>query len=176
MSAFLYFDEAWGFACLYPHDFTEYVILVPNDRIVVSAVMDKLLESPLLTVWASAICLFTIMRIFMRNFQLDRRIGKSHVKRNDFVYIVFNTFGLSFGTTSPHGVHTQAEMIIVLLISIFCLLAGNLCTGFIFEQLTLTISLPAINSFQELLANRELHLVRPSIPGLRDYSIFPNNS
>lgn len=175
MSAFFYFAEATGFPCLYPHDFTEYVILVPNDRIIQSHVMDKLLNSPLFTVWASAIGLFTIIRICMRHFLMVKRICKSYVSRNDIVYILFNTFGLSFGTTSAHGVHTQTEMIVVFIVSIFCLFAGNLCTGFLFEKLTLGKSSPFINSFQELLSHPEMKLLRPSIHGLRD-SIFPSNS
>lgn len=116
-----------------------------------------------------------LYRICMRYLLMVKRICQAHVSRNDFVYILFNTFGLSFETTSAHGVHTQAEMIVVLSISSFCLMAGNLCTGFIFEQLTLPNSLPVINSFQELLASPAIKLLRPLIPGIRD-TVFPNNS
>lgn len=172
-SSFLYFEESTDFPCLYPHDFTEYVILVPNDRIIQSAIMDKLLVSPLFTVWASTICLFTIIRICMRH--LLKRHCKIHASRNDYAYIFFNTFVLSFGTTSAHGVYTHAEMIVVLIISIFCIVAGNLCTGFLFERLTALNSVPAINSFHELLANPALKLVRTRIHGLRG-AVFTDNS
>lgn len=154
----VFFDYQDDVLDLYPHDFTEFVILVPMDFKEESALWDKLLNSPLFTVWASATVVFT-----------------DNTSHNDLVYILFNSLGLSFGTTTAHGVHSRAEMILVLFVSLFNVLAGILCASFLFEQLAITNYVPIINSFEDFLDHTELRLIRPSIPNFSS-EIFPNQS
>lgn len=158
---------------LYPHDFTEYVFLVPKSFKEENALWGKLLNSPLFTVWASATAVFTIGRILVRKVLIVR--FTDNTSRNDLIYILFNTFGLSFGTTSAHGVHSRAELILILFVSLFNVLAGVLCASFLFGQFAITNYVPFINSFEEFLSHTELHLIRPRIPGFSS-NIFPNES
>lgn len=158
---------------LYPHHFTEYVILVPKKLKKEEALGYQLLNSPLFTVWASATAVFSISRILVRKLLSVRSTDTT--SRNDLVYILFNTFGLSFGTTTAHGVHSRAELILVLFVSLFNVLAGVLCAGFLFEQLANTNYVPIINSFEDFFNQSELRLIRPSIPDISS-EIFPNKS
>lgn len=169
----VFFDYQDDVLDLYPHDFTEFVILVPMDFKEESALWDKLLNSPLFTVWASATVVFTTGRILVRRLLIVR--FTDNTSHNDLVYILFNSLGLSFGTTTAHGVHSRAEMILVLFVSLFNVLAGILCASFLFEQLAITNYVPIINSFEDFLDHTELRLIRPSIPNFSS-EIFPNQS
>lgn len=169
---FNYIRTWFDFIDLYPHGFTDYVILVKSEFIENTAASDKLLKSPLLTVWASAIVAFSIIRILVRQLLLFK--FTDNPSHNSFLYILFNTFGLSFGATSANGLNSRAEMILVLFVSLFSMLAGIVCAGFLFEQLTITRSVQAINSFQDLMQHEELELFRAGLP-LLDTDIFSNN-
>lgn len=119
---FTYLGTWFDYIDLYPHGLTDHVILVKSETIKNTAASDKLLKSPLLTVWASAIIVFSIFRISARQLLSYRYAdNRSH---NDIFYILFNTFGLSFGMTSAYGLHSRAEMVIVLFVSLFSMLAG----------------------------------------------------
>lgn len=168
---FTYESSIIQYMDLYPHEFTDYVILVKSEFTGNIAISDKLLKSPLLTVWASAIVVFTVARILVRRILLFRYTDKT--THNDYFYILMNTFGLSFGTTSAYRLHSRAEMIIAIFISLFCVLAGIFCAGFLFEQLTVSNPKQVINSFKDLLQHTELELYRAELPGFRG-EIFPN--
>lgn len=157
---------------LYPHDFVEYSFLVPNDRVPQNDIMDKFLNSPFFSVWASSIGFFAVFRLIFR--KLSNHIENTSDSQNDLVYIVFDTIGLIFGTTSAHGIQSRAELVIVLFVSVFCLVAGIGCTGFLFEQLTVSNSVPVINSIAELLEHKELLIYRSNIVGIFVY-LFPLN-
>lgn len=144
---------------LYPHDFVDYVIIVPNDRNEQSTVSNELLSSPLFKVWASSIILFTVMRIMIRKLYPERDI--QHTSQNALIYIFFNTFGLSFGTTSAHGASNLTEKIVVLFVSIFCILSGIFCTGFLLVKMTSSKNVPKINSIAELMEHPELTVIIP---------------
>lgn len=156
---------------LYPHEFTEYVILVKSELIEKTAgSSDQLLKSPLFTVWTSAIVVFSVVRILVRRILCFR-----YSISNDFLYILFNTFGLSFGTTPASGLNSRTEKIIVLFISLFGVLAGIFCAGFLFEQLTHSNFVQVINSFEDLLNNPKVFLGRAEIPWFNG-NVFPNNA
>lgn len=167
----IYFSDD-GNRPLYPHHFVEYNILVPNDRIDEADTLGKFLKSPLFSIWASSIGVFSIVRMIFRKLPHWNRIYAT-TSHNDLVYIPFNTIGLAFGTTAAHGIQSRAELVLVLYISIFCLLGGILCTGFLFEQLTTVNSVPAINSVNELFEQTDQQLFRPNIDGMY-YSVFPD--
>lgn len=158
---------------LYPHEYTDYLFLVKSEVIESTAASDKLLKSPLLSVWASAIVLFSIARVLVRQVLLSRHTDSA--SHNDLSYIMFNTFGLSFGSTSVTGLNSRAEMIMVLFISLFSVLAGIFCAGFLFEQLTISNSMQVINSFEDLLKHEELILYRSGV-AFQDGNMFPNST
>lgn len=157
---------------LYPHDSTDYLILVKSELIEKTAASDKLLKSPLLIVWASAITIFSILRILVRQLLFFRYIDNN--SSNNFLYILFNTYGLSFGATSANAVQSGAEKITVLFVSLFSMLAGIFCAGFLFEKMTISNSVQVINSFDDLLNHTEVRMIRSQIPGI-DAKILPNN-
>lgn len=143
--------------------------MVKSELIEKTAASDKLLKSPLLTVWTSAIVVFSVVRTLVRQILCFR-----YSRSNDFLYILFNTFGLSFGTTSASGLKSRSEMIIALFISLFSVLAGIFCAGFLFEQLTLSNFVQVINSFDDLLKHHE-YLFKAELPWFNG-KVFPNNS
>lgn len=158
----IYYSDTWSRDSrpLYPHNFVEYVVLIPNDRLEHADILEKFLNSPLFSIWASSIGVFALVRVIFRKLAHWNHVY-APASRNDLVYIPFNTIGLSFGMTAPHRIQSRAELVLVLYISLFCLLAGILCTGF-----TLVNSVLAINSIEELYDKTEMRLFRPNIVGL----------
>lgn len=127
---------------LYPHDVENYVLVVPNIRQKDLTIWQSILNFPLLNVWALVIAIFCIFR------KSIRLIYKS--RQQSVTEIFFNTFGLSFGTTDPSNVNTFPENTLILFLGIFCVLAGNLCTGYLFQQMTVFDYKPEINHLTDL--------------------------
>lgn len=140
-----------GTILLYPYDVMSYLTIVPNEMMENTAVWDRLISSPLFSVWASSIAVFSAMRIVVRTKSTNWKFRKLHTSENDLLYIFFDTFGLSFGTTSAHGVHALSEQIIVTFLSLFCILASIFCSGFLFEQMTTSTYIPKIKTFEDVL-------------------------
>lgn len=127
---------------LYPIDYQNYILVVPFLMRAQSTILKSILEFPLLNVWAITIGIFMICR------KLVRIILKA---RKTYLFELFiNTFGLSFGTTFPTNVTSRSETILVLFLSVFSIVANNLCSGYLFQQLSTSTNLPAINSLADL--------------------------
>lgn len=163
---------------LYPHKFVEYVIIVPSDIKEQMGIGDMLLKSPLFSVWAICVGVLSIIRMVIRRlFAFNNKFDKRNRSQNAFVYIFFNTFGLSFGATSAQGAESRTEKAIVLFLSIFCIVAGILCTGFLLEQLIETRTEQKINSLEQLLLEEKVDIVLPNDLYFyaQKYNIFPTN-
>lgn len=157
------FTLAGGYFKLYPHKIIDIVIIVPSDIKEQSGIGDMLSKSPLFTVWAICVGIITVTRMLVRKLlALNNNLDKRNNNQNAFIYIVFNTFGLSFGATSVQGAESRTEKVIVLFLSIFCIVAGILCTGFMLEQIIETKSEQKINSFEQVLLEDDLQLMVPS--------------
>lgn len=126
-----------------------------------SAVMDIILRSPLFRVWAIAIGVSTVARGIFRHYSIQNSASVENRRLNAFVYIVFNTFGMSFGMTGAHGVTNRSEQMIALFVSFFAILAGIFCTGIIFEQFTITSNKATINSVADFIAQPMLNVYLP---------------
>lgn len=166
------------FSKLYPHKFVEYVIIVPSDIKEHLGIGDMLLKSPLFTVWAICVGVITLSRMVIRRlFAFNSQFDKRNSSQNAFVYIFFDTFGLSFGATSAQGAESKTEKAIVLFLSIFCIVAGILCTGFLLEQLIETKAEQKINSLEQLIFEEDLDIVLPSDLNFvaKQYKIFSSN-
>lgn len=141
---------------LYPHDLETYIIVVPNLLQRKSTLFLSILQMPLLNVWAVAIILFAISRKIIRSVQKS--------KLNDFTEILFNTFGLSFGTAGQSASTTlisSSEQLLVLFLSLFSMLAGILCSGILFKEYATSSLISKINSLEDLGRNPEIEVVMP---------------
>lgn len=128
-----------------------YLTIVPNEMMEMTAVWGRLIASPLFSVWASAIAVFSALRLIVRTKSPNLDARKLYTSKNDLLYIFFDTFGLSFGTSSAHGVHAISEHIIVTFLSVFCILASIFCSGFLFEQMATSTFEPKIKTFEDVL-------------------------
>lgn len=99
-------------------------------------------NSPLINVWALAIGLMTISRIIIRKV-------KKHGKIN-VLQILFESYGISFGMTSNKAHLKIAERILLMFLSIFSIVAGCFCSGFLFQQYSISYFPSAINSIDDL--------------------------
>lgn len=126
-----------------------------------SALIDIFLRSPLFRVWAIAIGVSSLARALFRRYSAQARRSDENQRPNAFVYISFNTFGLSFGMTGAHGVTNRSEQLIALFVSLFAILAGIFCTGIIFEQFTITSNAVTINTVDDLIDHKELNIYLP---------------
>lgn len=129
---------------LYPHEVKTYVLIVPSMLKLESKLSEFIFRSPLIRIWAIAIVMFTLFRI------TQRKCANPRESANRLVYIPFNTFGLSFGSTSVTGVKSRSELITVFFLSVFGMLAGLLFSGLLFEELTTTESIPQITTLSDL--------------------------
>lgn len=146
---------------LYPHRYLEYVIIVPSNFKEQSSIGDKLLKSPLFSVWTLCVGLITLTRIVIRRFFAFNYNISTNSSPNEYIYIFFNTFGLSFGATTVQGATTKSEKTIVLFLSVFCVVAGILCTGFLLEQVMITKTEQKIDSLEELLLADDMLIAMP---------------
>lgn len=140
---------------LYPYDMVKYVMIVPNIQGYKIKTMGALLKSPLITVWAISILLFSLMRL------LIRKIKKQIQNCNSLVYIVFNTFGLLFATTSVTDVNERSERMLTVFISFYSLLSSIGCSSFLFTQLTFGFDFPLINTVADLLQYEQINIMVP---------------
>lgn len=133
----------------YPHETDSIVVVVPNIRLVQTTMLESLLEMPLFSVWAFAILLFTVSRKIIRNIL--------RASRNNCMDIFIDTFGISFATggggLAAATLHSRAENLLILFLSVFSMLASIFCSGILFQQLTSSVSRPAINSLKDLAAH-----------------------
>lgn len=161
---------------LYPHKYIEYVIIVPSDIKEQSGIGDMLLKSPLFTVWAIIVGIITLTRMIVRKvLAFNNNFDERNSNQNAIIYIVFNTFGLSFGATSVTGAQSRTEKVIVLFLSFFCMVAGILCTGFLLEQVMGVKSEQKINSLEQILLEKDLKVAVPHelYHMAADYKVFP---
>lgn len=159
---------------LYPHTFIEYVIIVPSNMKEQSSLGDMLLKSPLFSVWTLCVGLITLTRVVIRKMLAIKNDVSTNSSRNAYIYIIFNTFGLSFGATSVQGAATKSEKTIVLFLSLFCVVAGIFCTGFLLEKLISTTADERINSLEELLLEDDMLIIMPyeMFKLAEDYKMF----
>lgn len=146
---------------LYPHTFIEYVIVVPSNLKEQSSLGDMLLKSPLISVWTLCVGLITLTRVVIRKLLAFKNDVSTNSSHNAYIYIIFNTFGLSFGATSVQGAITKSEKTIVLFLSLFCVVAGILCTGFLLENLIITTAEERINSLEEVFLEDDMYILMP---------------
>lgn len=100
-------------------------------------------ESPLMNVWLLTILLITITRILIRKW--------TNVNVHDSMKILLHTFGMSFGVDSSNqSVFCRAEKIVVLFLSIFAMLASIFCSGYLFQQYTSDMSIPLIQTLNDV--------------------------
>lgn len=106
---------------LYSHDVRPFMLIVPAMH--TSKLSAFLFRSPLIRIWATAIVIFTIVRI------IQRKLTNPKESANRLVYIPFNTFGLSFGCTSVTGAKGRSEQITTFFLTVFGILASLLFPG-----------------------------------------------
>lgn len=138
---------------VYPYDWRQFVLIVPSMVKTNSKLLEFIFNSPLIRIWLLAIGMFTILRI------IQRKVINPSEPLNQIVYIPFNTFGLSFGTTSVTGGGSRSEVIATFFLTLFGMLAGLLFSGLLFEQLTITESVQEITSFSDLTKYPNIEIV-----------------
>ena len=127
---------------IYPHDYEEYVIIVPNDLEEKSAFVKLVLNSPLLNVWTITIVVVSLFRIYLRR---NLPTSSSHVIR-----LILDTFSIAFTGFGFIKTHIRHEHILSISLSVFSLVSSIFCTGYIFQQYTSTVLQPKINSITDL--------------------------
>lgn len=105
-------------------------------------------QSPLVNVWTIAILLLTGAR-------------KCIWPKHNLIALFFETFGISFGMTSSKPGRNRSENILLFFISIFAMLSGILCSGIIFQQLTVSTYSPAIQSIENLEQYPHIDIITP---------------
>lgn len=134
-----------------------YVIVVPNKLERKTKLLISILEMPLISVWAFAIIIFSIFRKILRT------VLKS--KYNDFSSIFLNTFGLSFGTAGDSAnskMISSSEQLLIWFLSVFAMLASNLCSGMLFTEFSTSLLMPSINSLVDLGRNPHIEIWIPA--------------
>lgn len=142
---------------LYPHEMEKFIIVVPNQVQRKLTFFVSFLQMPLINVWALAIIIFTIFRKILRSVL--------KTKYNEFSSILFNTFGLSFGTAggSANTIHiSSSEKLLIWFLSLFAMLASMLCNGWIFTEFATSLLVPSINSLDDLGKNPNIEIWMPS--------------
>lgn len=138
---------------LYPHEFEKFVLVVPN-TLIHNSFLNNLINSPLITVWFLEIILVTLVRIIFQKLIPSNR-------RNDWCGIFFNSLGFAFGVTTSTLINSRSERILVLFMTIFSLVSGIFCSGYLFQQFTTFTNVNAINSLDDL-RNTNMDLVLPA--------------
>lgn len=152
----LSFDRAAEGDFLYPHDVEEYVIVVPTKLDSNLTLLDYILKSPLLNVWALAILLFTINRKFLQYFTN----ASKQLRWSD---ITIETIGLSFGSTAGRQIANRPERIAILFLSVFSILANILCSSLLFQQLSFVSYKPNILKLCDINKSKHLNVYYPAI-------------
>lgn len=137
---------------LYPHYFADIVLVVPAIKKGKTNISNIILESPLVNVWAKVILIVSCARIFLR------LLANANETQNELAYIIFNTFGISFGTTDMTGAKSRPEILLVFFLNLFAILAGCLCSGMLFEQFTFESDTPLINSLDDIANHTEFKM------------------
>lgn len=137
---------------LYPHDVKQYILIVPKTYKINSKISELIFKSPLIRIWVTAIAIFSIFRCIQRKLLNPKECG------NRLVYILFNTFGLTFGCTSVTGVQSRSEVIATFFLSVFGMLAGLLFSGFLFDQLTTTEHVQLIHNLSDVSKYRRMNI------------------
>lgn len=140
---------------MYPHDITKFVLVVPNIQVKTSNSVKTILGSPLICVWSIGILLCTLLRLALN------KMHRNSANTNENVYVFFNTFGLSFGTTANNSTRTWSQKCLAITISIFGLLSGIFCGGLLFQQMTLYKSMPAINCLDDIAKFTNIDIYMP---------------
>lgn len=136
---------------LYPHDYDNFVIIVPNLLKEHNNLINIIIDSPLVNVWAITICIVTIVRCIFKYILKNS---------NDWMYTFIETYGISFGTTSAAKSTKLSDQIIVLFLSIFSLIAGIFCSGILFQQYATVSFEPRINTLDDI-AKAQYHIFVP---------------
>lgn len=142
------------FPC-YPHDYKKFILVVPYIHKIQSTFWQSILNFPLINVWAIAILIFYICRKFI-HFVLPSKRNAPHNGT------LINTYGMSFGVTAaPANISNSTEKLLLLFLSIFALVASNLCSSILFSQFSTSSEEPAIQTFQDLGKFKTIDLMVP---------------
>lgn len=155
---------------LYPHDMEYLVVLVPYQKKEQSEMLNYLLKSPLLNVWAIAIVLSTFVRIMLQDLYNYKHKIANRTERQ-WLRVIFSTIGIAFGTSSENRIYGRAERTFILFLSIFALLTGILVSGYLFQQFSFVSYTPKISTLAELYAESNLSVIGPP-----DVNIWHGNS
>lgn len=126
------------------------VIVTPIDYASTSISLLSIVKSPLVNVWALTILLFTSLR------KLLQKCTASIPRR--FVDLLFETFGIVFGTASGSAIYNRPERVLVLFLLLAAWLAGIFCTGMLFEKLSIAQLTPRISNLSELVSNERFYI------------------
>lgn len=102
-------------------------------------------KSPLLNVWAVSIFIFTIIRVFLRP------ITATMTENNSVCRIFFDTFGLSFGTTSGLRDTRRNERSITVIISSFAMITSIYCSGMLVQHRSLNVNIPSYQTKNDII-------------------------
>lgn len=141
---------------LYPHEFEKYMIVVPNTLERKSTLLLSIAQMPLFSVWALAIIIFAVFRKILRSVL--------NTRYNDFSIILLNTFGLSFGTageSANSNLISSSEQLLLWFLSLFAMLASNLCSGMLFAEFSTSVLTPSINCLADLGKNSHIEIFMP---------------
>lgn len=139
-------NENFKLPKLFAHNHDDYVVIVPNELRTSTRIWLAIIRSPLFSVWAMAIGIFTLARKMLRHLAAD---GKPSATMGS---ILFDTIGLTFGTTSGvvRRIKNRPERVLVLFLTLVAMLAAIMCPGHLFEELSTVSYRPKINTFDEL--------------------------
>lgn len=139
---------------LYPHEYENFVLIVPNVMKDEIDFINYAIKSPLVNVWAVAILLVTLSRCFFRKIlQLD--------KTTDWQQIFIDNVGLSFGWKSfIENYKNRSDKILILFLSTFSLIAGIFFSGHLLQKFAIVSVNPKISTFDDLIQSN-LNIVIP---------------
>lgn len=138
----------------YPYGMENYVILVPSIKKQKYLIIDFIIGSPLINVWAITIVLFLSIRIVIR--KLTHTMIYTNVSA-----LFLNTFGHSFGVADVLVTRSRSERILMFFLSLFALLSGILLSGSLFEHLTNVSDEFTINTIDDLCNDPNIDIIMP---------------
>lgn len=118
---------------------------------------NDVIKSPLFSVWATALILFTLCRKLLQTIYSHKTLG-TH-KNTPSGSIFFETIGLMFGTTGLwSNLVNKPEKILILFLSLCGMIASIFCTGMLFDQFAMDLSRPNINCLEDLAKNESIEI------------------
>lgn len=146
-----YGNPSKGVFHVQPHYFYKFVLIVPNQLRLRSFPFAFVFESPMARFFVPVVLLLSIARKYFRKYAWTSRTNR-WLRHWSWSRMFFDTFGIVLGTGGSSVVRakTRPEKAMIFLASCLSVVAGLLCSGLVFQAITLNTYAPVIDSLAEL--------------------------